>query len=361
MARGDALVATYDPANGTALGDGFSDLYFDVFEASGLEQAIGAVSPDTKTELEALFGQIIGRAGQGLPKNKIEGTWHTLRDRLQAVTAARLLAGTGPVAAFVQSFLILLREGVEAMLVIAALVAGLHRSGQGDGVKVVWRGAGWALAASLATAWLLSQALHISGQGQEVLEGVVMLVAALVLFHVSFWLLSKRESAHWQACMKAKVDAAASGGRVWALGLVAFLTVFREGAETVLFYQALILSAPGETLAVAAGFVAAAAVVALLYWAMRGLSFRLPLKWFFTATAALLFTLAISFAGKGVLVELQEGRLVPITPLDGLPHVAWLGLFPTVETVETVAAQIVLSLPMLAALAWHVARRRAAA
>lgn len=354
--KGDALIATYDPANGATVGDGFSELYFDVFEASGMEQAIGATSPDIKTELETLFGQIIGKAGQGRPKAEIESAWHTLRARLQVV-AAEHEAGSGPVAAFVQSFLILLREGFEAMLVITALVAYLRRSDQGDKVKVVWQGAGWALAASFAAAWLLTRVLTITGRGQETLEGVVMLVAALVLFYVSFWLLSKRETANWQAYVRAQVDAAASGGRVWALGLAAFLAVFREGAETVLFYQALMLSAPGETVALAAGFAAAVAALAALYWAMRTLSFKLPLKLFFTATAGLLFCLAVSFAGKSVL-ELQEGRLLPITPLDGIPRIEWLGLFPTAEGV---AAQMLLLVPMLAALVWHALRRRGAA
>ena len=352
--KGDALVAAYDPAKGAEVRDGFSDLYFDVFEGSGMEQAVGAASPGTKTELESLFGAVIGKAGQGRPKAEIEAAWRTLRDRLHAVAAERAAAGTGPVAAFVQSFLILLREGVEAMLVITALVAYLRRSQQGDKVKVVWQGAGWALAASFAAAWLLTRVLNISGQGQEVLEGVVMLFAAVVLFYVSFWLLSKRETANWQAYVKAQVDAAAASGRVWALGLAAFLAVFREGAETVLFYQALMLSAPGETPALAAGFVAAAAALALIYWAMRALSFRLPIKLFFTATAALLFTLAVSFAGKGVL-ELQEGRLLSITPLDLVPRIEWLGLFPTAETV---AAQMLLLVPMLAALAWQIVRKK---
>jgi len=352
--KGDALIGAYDPADGAAVADGFSDLYFDVFEGSGMEQAVGLASPATKSELEAMFGDIIGKATQRRPKAEVAAAWTTLRDRLQAVAAAQTQARSGPVATFVQSFLILLREGFEAMLVITALVAYLRRSDQGDKVKVVWHGAGWALAASLGAAWLLTRVLDISGKEQEVLEGAVMLVAALVLFYVSFWLLSKRETASWQAYVKAQVDAAASSGRLWALGLAAFLAVFREGAETVLFYQALMLSAPGEMPALAGGFVAAAVALGALYWAMRTLSLRLPLRLFFTATAGLLFVLAVSFAGKGVL-ELQEGRLLPITPLDFLPRIEWLGLFPTAEGI---AAQLLLVLPMLAAMAWHVARRK---
>jgi len=183
---------------------------------------------------------------------------------------------------------------------------------------------------------------------------IVLLAAAAVLFHVSFWLLSKREAAAWTAYVKGQVESAARSGRAWALGLAAFLAVFREGAETVLFYQALALSTPGQGPAMAGGFVVALLALVLLFLAMRHLSLKLPLGLFFGATAGLLFVLAVSFAGKGVL-ELQEGRWLPITPLDGWPKLEWLGLFPTAEGM---AAQALLVMPMLAALTWHVARRK---
>lgn len=352
-AKGDALVATYAVADGATTAEGFSDLYFEVFEGSGMEQAVGMRSPAGKTELEALFADVIGKAAQGRPKADVEAAWRVLDGRLAATAGTHADAATGPVATFVQSFLILLREGFEAMLVITALVAYLRRSGQGDKVRVIGHGVGWATLASLAAAWALTQLPQLSGQNQEVLEGCVMLLAAAVLFHVSFWLMSKREAQAWQAYVKAQVDAAAQSGRLWALGLAAFLAVFREGAETVLFYQALVLSSPGQMPALLAGIAAAALALAALYWAMRALSFRLPIRLFFTATAGLLFFLAVSFAGRGVL-ELQEGKILPITPVDLLPRIEWLGLFPTVESL---GAQALLVVPMVAALLWHARSR----
>ncbi|MBF0324121.1 MAG: FTR1 family protein [Alphaproteobacteria bacterium] len=325
-ARGDQLIAAYDPTHGRATGDAFSDLYFDVFEESGLEQAIGVCSASDKTALEALFGEIIGLAGQGRPPAELQTRWNNLKALLETATIAALEPPTGPFQAFLQSLLILLREGIEAMLVVTALVA----------------------------AWLFDRVIHLSGAGQEVLEGAILLISALVLFHVSFWLLSKREAATWQAYVQGQVAGAAQSGRMWTLGLAAFLAVFREGAETVLFYQALAQSSPGQGPALVGGFVVAAIALAVLYLAMRHLSLRLPLGLFFTATAGLLFVLAVSFAGKGVL-ELQEGRWLPITPLDGWPRLEWLGLFPTAEGL---AAQALLLAPMLAALAWHAARRK---
>lgn len=353
--QGDALISGYDAEDGSTVSDGFSDLYFDVFEASGMEQAIGMASPNAKSALEAQFGQIIGKAAQGRPKDEIEAAWGGLKQGLHEAAATYGRSGSGAIAIFIQSLLILLREGFEAMLVITALVAYLRRAGQADKVKVVWHGTGWALAASLVAAWLLTRVLNVSGQDQEVLEGAVMLVASAVLFYVSFWLLSKREAASWQTYVKAQVDDAAKSGRVWALGLAAFLAVFREGAETVLFYQALILSAPGQMPALFAGMAAAVVALGGLYVAMRVLSFRLPLNVFFSATAALLFFLAVTFAGKGIL-ELQEGRLVSITPVDWLPRIEWLGLFPTVESA---GAQLVLLVPMVLGLLWLAMRRKA--
>lgn len=356
QAKGDALAGAYQPASGADTASGFSDLYFDVFEGSGMEQAIGATDPAVKTEIESLFGDLIGKAGQGRSKAEVDAAWQALSSRIHAVAEAKADIRTGALPTFAQSFLILLREGFEAMLVVTALAAYLRRAGQADKIKVIWHGTLWAAAASLATAWLLTSVLNISGKGQEVLEGAVMLVAAGVLFYVSFWLLSKREAAQWQNYVKAQVEAAASGGKVWTLGLAAFLAVYREGAETVLFYQALALSAPGQMSALLAGIAAGAVALLALFVAMRALSFRLPIGLFFTATAALLFYLAVSFAGTGIL-ELQEGRLVSITPLDFVPRIEWLGLFPTAESV---AAQLALLIPMSIAIAWHLTRKRAA-
>jgi high-affinity iron transporter len=351
--KGDALLAAYDPTAGRITADAVSDLYFDVFEGSGMEQAIGLASPARKTELEALFGEIIGKSGQGRPRAEIDGSWTQLKLGLIEI-AAHPPETVSPYSVFLQSLLILLREGFEALLVVTALVAWLRRSGQSERIAVIWHGVGLAVLCSLAAAWGLDRVLHLSGADQEIMEGLILIAAALVLFHVSFWLLSKREAAAWQAYIHQQVDRAAGGGHLWTLGLAAFLAVFREGAETVLFYQALSLSAPGQGPALLTGLAAGLVALIGLFLIMRSVSLRLPLGLFFGATAALLFGLAVSFAGQGVL-ELQEGRWLPITPLDGVPRIGWLGLFPTAEGVT---AQAILVVPMLAALGWSALRRR---
>jgi high-affinity iron transporter len=355
---GAALVQAYDPAQGMVTADAFSDLYFSVFEETGLEADIGAADPAAKTELEAQFAAIINLAGGGAARERLAAEWSGLQGRLTQVTEARAAAaGSGWLGAFLQSLLILLREGFEAILVIGALVAYLKRMGADDKLRVVWQAVVLALLASLATAWAMNEVLALSGASREAAEGVTMLVAAAVLAYVSHWLFARREAQRWQGYIKEQIGRALSGGQVFSLGFAAFLAVYREGAETVLFYQALAGAAPGQSAAIAAGFAVAAAGLVLVYWVIRKASMKLPLGPFFAGTAILLYALAVVFAGGGVL-ELQGARLIPATPLAGIPSIPLLGLFPTVESV---VAQMVLLAALLPVLAlWAAKRRRAA-
>ncbi|MBC7907430.1 MAG: FTR1 family protein, partial [Rhodospirillaceae bacterium] len=177
------------------------------------------------------------------------------------------------------------------------------------------------------------------------------------LTYVSHWLFARREAQRWQSYIKEQVEKALSGGQMFSLGFAAFLAVYREGAETVLFYQALMGSAPGQAMPIAAGFVVAAIALVAVYWAINKASMKLPLKPFFTGTAILLYVLAIVFAGQAML-ELQGARWVGATPLEGFPNLPALGLFPTAESV---AAQLVLLATLVPVIGlWAVKRMRAA-
>ncbi|KAA3626042.1 MAG: iron permease [Proteobacteria bacterium] len=355
---GDVVIEDYDPGNGVASADRFSDLYFDVFESSGMEQVIGLREPRRKTALEAQFAAVIGSAGSGEPREKVVAAWQALKEGLEsAVRDFGQPVHSGFWTAGLQSFLILLREGFEAILVITALATYLRKVGAADRIRVIYHGVGWALVASLTTAYLLTVVLRISGAGQEALEGVTLLIAAAVLFYVSYWLISKREAVRWQAYVRGQIDKALSRGSLLALGSAAFLAVYREGAETALFYQALAGQTEGQGIAILAGFAAACLALAAVYWGMRGAAFRLPLGLFFAVTAALLYYLAVSFAGSGVL-ELQEAGWISITPAPGIPQWPWLGLFPSWEGV---AAQGVLVVLALVAAAWWWMRRQRSA
>ncbi|MBC7906423.1 MAG: FTR1 family iron permease [Rhodospirillaceae bacterium] len=357
--QGNALMMTYDPAKSTDTADAMSDVYFSVFEESGFEADLGAVDPDAKGELESKFAAVISQANAGADKAKLEQSWRALESRLIEVAAARAAAqeSAGWLGAFLQSLLILLREGFEAILVIGALVAYLKRLGADDKLKVVWQAVGLALVASAATAWVMNTVINVSGANREAMEGVTMLVAAVVLTYVSHWLFARREAQRWQSYIKEQVEKALSGGQMFSLGFAAFLAVYREGAETVLFYQALMGSAPGQTMPITAGFVVAAIALVAVYWTINKASMKLPLKPFFTGTAILLYVLAIVFAGQAML-ELQGARWVAATPLDGFPNLPALGLFPTAESV---AAQLLLLATLVPVIGtWAVKRLRAA-
>ena len=173
-----------------------------------------------------------------------------------------------------------------------------------------------AIAASLLTALALETVFHLSPAHQEALEGATMVVATAVLFYVSYWLLSKMEVVKWNHFVKSKVHDAVTSGSALALGSAAFLAVYREGFETVLFYKALVISAgPGAGAApIGGGMLLGALLLVGVYIAINRFGIRLPLKPFFAVTSAFLYYMAFVFAGSGV-AELQEGGFVPMTPV----------------------------------------------
>lgn len=236
-----------------------------------------------------------------------------------------------------QAALILFREGAEALLVMAALAAYLARSGAADKTRVLYWGAGLAIAASLAVAFAFQA--FMGGGNKEIVEGATLLIAAAVLIYVSGWLFARRDAAQWQAYLRARVDTAvATASGIAPLGLIAFLAVFREGAETALFLQALAGGAPDQQVAVLTGVAVGALGLAVLFYLVRSLAVRLPLKPFFTATAALLYVLAITFVAKG-MGEFQELGWLPLTAAS-LPE--WLEGLGVGASWQAIGAQAVL-------------------
>lgn len=234
--------------------------------------------------------------------------------------------------AFVQSFLIILREGFEAILVIGAVVAFLLKTGHRERLRDIWTGVAWGVVASAATAVVLKTVLGAMPASREIIEGLTLLVAVVVLFSVSYWLISRVEAAKWQQFIREKVTVALQHGGGQALAFVAFLAVYREGAETALFYQALFDEGPHVVLPISLGIVAGFAALAVIFTLFYRYGVRIPLRPFFSVTSVLLYYMAFVFMGKGVR-ELQEGNAVPITLIPGFPHVEALGLYPTWQTI----------------------------
>jgi high-affinity iron transporter len=182
----------------------------------------------------------------------------------------------------------------------------------------------------LATWVVLEWVIAESGFAQELLEGIVALIAAAVLFYVSYWLISKSQAQAWQRYLAHRVEEGVIHGSGWSLGATAFLAVYREGAETILMLRPIV--GGGGWLTVVGALLVGGVLLAGVFWAFRYAGMRLPLRSFFSVTGVMLFALAVIFAGKGT-AELQEAGIVRITPLVWMPTVPDLGLFPTLQTV----------------------------
>jgi high-affinity iron transporter len=252
--------------------------------------------------------------------------------------------GSG-IGAFFQSFLIILREGFEAILVIGAVVAFLIKTGNRERLHSIWMGIGLGLVASALMAVILQTVFAHLPMSREIIEGVTMLAAVAVLFSVSYWLISKVEAAKWQKFIREKVSTALDHGGGKALAVVAFLAVFREGAETALFYQALFSEGSG-TLPLILGIVAGGVALAVIFTLFYRFGVRIPMRPFFTITSVLLYYLAFVFIGKGIR-ELQEGNVIGITVLRGWPSVPSMGIFPSMETLVAQGVLLVLFLFMI--------------
>jgi len=332
--RGDIAVENYSPDDSVIAGNEFSRLYFDVFETSGMEFTLGLKDNAFMLQIESSFSLMISQSMRGEPKAELEKSWETMKVDLNY--AVENYSSGDKVTSFwgraLQSFLILFREGVEAMLVVAALIAYLNRSGYADKIAYIRHGVIWALFASVGAAWALNSLFAASGSSREAMEGITMLIAAAVLIYVSFWLTAKKDADRWNAFIKDKIDKAVGRNNFLALGFVAFLAVFREGAETILFYQALIGGSAGQMNAIWTGIAIALVALSGVYIIIRFASIRLPLGIFFGATAIFLFAMAFVFTGQGIL-ELQVSGVIHTTKLAGWPMISWLGIFPTLETV----------------------------
>jgi len=267
-----------------------------------------------------------------------------LRDAIEAslpeVVALTAPSGSGT-EAFWQSFLIILREGFEAILVVGAIVAFLLKTGHKERLRNIWMGVLYALLASAGTAVLLKTLLAAIPASREIIEGATMLIAVAVLFSVSYWLISKVEAAKWQQFIKEKVTVALDQGGGRALTFVAFLAVYREGAETALFYQALFNEGPNVVLPLSLGIVAGLIALAVIFTLFYRYGVKIPLRPFFSVTSVLLYYMAFVFMGKGVR-ELQEGNAISLSTIAGFPHNEWLGLYPSWEGVLAQLALLLL-------------------
>ncbi|MCO6551917.1 MAG: FTR1 family iron permease [Gilliamella sp.] len=309
-----------------------NNAYFGFYEKHGVERAVmsyisGKRGTDTEYQFAKIKRLMTDGASNKVVRNEIDTILKMLHEDANELDGKQESGWSILLA----SFIIIFREGLEAILVIAAISAYLVRSGHLAMVKVVYMSSLVAIFASILAAIALHTVFDISGANQEIVEGIAMLLATVVLFFISNWMFSKAEAEAWKSYVEEKVQTAVSSGSRFALGFAAFLAVFREGAETILFYQAMLIEAKEHMDMVWYGLAIGTIILAIIFVVIRFGTMKLPIRPFFIGTSILMYIMAIAFAGGGVK-ELQEADMIPVTSVDFIHSVEVLGIYPTVET-----------------------------
>lgn len=337
------VLALYESGKVDDAIDESGNIYFDEYEESGMENIVGAKNTQLKLDTEASFNKISALMRAGASKEQIVAAQNKLFDQL--TQSLELTKKSSNWDLFLYAFIIILREGFEALIIVAAVIALLIKSGNSKHLNIVYSALGVAVVLSIATAYGLNYIFgsENAGQTREVMEGAVMLIAVVLLFYVGFWLLSNASSKKWSAYIQGQISNSLSSGDSKMLWWTVFLAVYREGAETVLFYLALLFDAksPAATSMVAAGFVAGLAALIIVYIVIKKFSLKIAIKPFFIATSVIIFYMSVVFVGKGVM-ELVEGKVFVPTVIDGLPTITWIGFYPYVQSLVPQAVMIVL-------------------
>ena len=311
--------------------------YLDSYEF--VEIPIRAIDPDFTLEVEFQFAELRSLIKQEADFEEIKEVTIAIKRNLDE--SERKVSGTGtlaPAIAFTSSFAIIFREGLESVLILGAIITYLEASRNTKYKKYLYYGVILAIGATAVTWVIASYLIEISGANRELIEAIAALSATAILFYVSFWILNKIEHKKWMEFVKAKVWQATTTGSVLVFVGLAFFTVYREGFETVLFYQAMAGFARYMELYVGLGFVAGIVSLLVIFYVMRKLGKRLPLRALFGLTMGVGAYLSIAFLGNAIR-ELQVLEIVPYTGMIGtIPRLdinvaAMTGIYPTLETV----------------------------
>lgn len=326
--RLDASLRAYAAGNRQAAADLALSAYLDGFEP--VEPMLAARDPALMARIEQAMGALRAAIGRARPLAEVQAANQELAGLFGEAEAALAPERASSASSFLGAFGVLLREGLEALLIVVAMIAFLRKTERTEVLGFVHGGWVAALAAGAASWFIATYFIGISGASRELTEGFGSLLAAIILLTVGIWMHGKSSAEAWQRYIKQKMTHALSRRSGWFLFLLAFVVVYREVFETILFYAA--LWAQGNGLAMLGGAAAAAALLAVLAWIMLRYSTRLPITQFFSWSAILIAVLAVVLAGKGI-AGLQEAGILGVVPLAGVPRIQMLGLFPTTETV----------------------------
>lgn len=312
-----------------------------------IEPMLGARSPTLLARVEQRMGELRASIAANRPTSEVEGRVAAVKALVNEVEQALAPDQASEASTFLGAFTILLREGLEALLIVVAMLAFLRKADRPDMTRPVHYGWVGALAAGVLTWWAATRLIGLSGASRELTEGFGSILAAAVLLFVGIWMHGKAQADQWQRYIRAKLSRALSQSSAWFLFGLAFIAVYREVFETILFFTA--MAVEGSVGALVGGAVVGAALLAAIAVAMLRFSQRLPIGKFFAYSSALVAVLAVVLAGKGV-AALQEAGLISVLPLNDWPRISMLGLFPTMQGI---AAQLATLVVLLAGFAWN--------
>jgi high-affinity iron transporter len=327
--------------------------YLDGFEP--VEPMLSARNASLLAEVEKQMGGLRAAIAAGDDADAVAGRVSAIQSLFDQAEAALAPAAQSDASAFVGAFTILFREGLEALLIVVAMLAFLGKADRPELRRPVHYGWTSALAAGALTWVVATSLISVSGASRELTEGFGSLLAAAVLLFVGIWMHGKAQAGEWQRYIREKLHRAVTGESRWFLFLLAFIAVYREVFETILFFTA--MAAEGSVGSLVAGGLVGVVALAVIAVAMLRFSRRLPIDKFFSYSSALVAVLAVVLAGKGV-AALQEAGLIAIYPLDAFPRISILGLFPTLQGVTT---QILTLAVLVAGFVWNRRSARALA
>lgn len=319
--------------------------YLDGFEP--IEPTLTARDATLMGRIEGAMGEFRAAIDRGASPDDLAEKVTVLGGFFDDAEAALAPDAATEASTFLGAFTILLREGLEALLIVVAMIAFLRKADRGEALRYVHGGWVSAIIAGGITWAVATYAIGISGASRELTEGFGSLFAAFVLLSVGIWMHGKAQADQWQRYIREKMSRALSGGSGWFLFGLAFVVVYREVFETILFYAA--LSAQGDNGMLLAGAGSAIGLLGVIAWAMLRYSRKLPIAQFFRYSSWLMAVLTVVLAGKGV-AALQEAGLINIAPLADVPRLSMLGLFPTWQSV---LAQLLMAVVIAVGLAWN--------
>lgn len=314
--------------------DSLQNIYLDIFEASGMESKIGAVDSALKLKIESYFSKGVALIKASASKEELKQNFDELEKLIEQ--SLDKIQESSPISLFIWALGIILREGLEALIIIVAIVSYLIQSGNQKRLSIVysafWSGIFLSFVSAFLISWFFKEQ---AGQSRELLEGITMLIAVVLLFYVGFWLLSNAQNKKWINFVKTQAVEAISNNSAKALWFSVFLAVFREGAETILFYQALLFDAKTnlDYSFILAGLVGGLVILSILYYLLKNGALKIPLKQFFYITSYIIFYMVFVFMGKGI-GELIEAKVITpsLIPFD-FDGILWLGIYPYYESI----------------------------